>query len=241
METPTPGWRLDEVANAGRENLDAAHVARYDSKEDADAFAEVDVLCAHGLHSSSTVIEFGPGTGQFTVAVASRCARVVAVDVSEPMLERLRNKIVDANIVNVEPVEAGFVSYEHAGDPADFVYSRFAMHHLPDFWKGVALARMRNMLKPGGVLRLWDVVYNFEPHDAEARIESWCATGENVARLTPLDDAWGRWELEEHVRDEHSTYTWVLEAMFARVGFAVEGAEYSADGIFAKYILRRPH
>ena len=88
------------------------------------------------------------------------------------------------------------------------------------------------------VLRLWDVVYNFEPHDAEARIEAWCATGRDSATFEPLDDGWARWELEEHVRDEHSTYTWVLEAMFERTGFAIEQAEYSADAMTAKYVLR---
>lgn len=112
------------------------------------------------------------------------------------------------------------------------------MHHLPDFWKGVALARMHQFLRPGGVLRLWDVVYNFDPQDAEARIEAWCATGRDSAVCEPLEDGWGRWELEEHVRDEHSTYTWVLEAMFERTGFVVEQVEYSDDAIFAKYVLR---
>jgi hypothetical protein len=34
-----PGWLLDEVASAGRENLDAGHVGRYDAKEDAGARA----------------------------------------------------------------------------------------------------------------------------------------------------------------------------------------------------------
>ena len=33
--TASPTWRLDEVASAGRENLDAEHVALYDEKEDA--------------------------------------------------------------------------------------------------------------------------------------------------------------------------------------------------------------
>jgi hypothetical protein len=46
-------------------------------------------------------------------------------------------------------------------------------------------------------------------------------------------------ELEEHVRDEHSTYTWLLEPMIQRSGFAIENAEFSDDGIFAKYVLRR--
>ncbi len=41
---PLPGWLLDEVASAGRENLDADHVARYDGKEDASAVEEVALL-----------------------------------------------------------------------------------------------------------------------------------------------------------------------------------------------------
>jgi hypothetical protein len=35
--TRRPGWVLDELANAGRENLDPDHVARYDAKMDAGA------------------------------------------------------------------------------------------------------------------------------------------------------------------------------------------------------------
>ena len=41
VAAPRPGWLLDEVASAGRENLDAGHVAHYDDKEDAGAAAEV--------------------------------------------------------------------------------------------------------------------------------------------------------------------------------------------------------
>ena len=129
--SPTaPGWRLNEVASAGRENLDADHVARYDSKEDAGAVDEVELLTTLGLTSSCVVVEFGVGTGQFALAVAPWCRRVVAVDVSPPMLARLQAKIDGANLGNVEVVQSGFVSYEHSGEPADFVYSRFALHHL---------------------------------------------------------------------------------------------------------------
>src|SRR4029450_8403025 len=48
-----PGWLLDEVAVAGRENLDPAHVARYDAKEDAGAAAEVALLGGLGLGPDS--------------------------------------------------------------------------------------------------------------------------------------------------------------------------------------------
>jgi ubiquinone/menaquinone biosynthesis C-methylase UbiE len=228
------GWRLDEVAGAGRENLDAAHVARYDGKEDANAEREVERCLALGLDADSVVVELGPGTGQFTLAVAPHCGRVVAVDVSPVMLARLRTKLDDAGVTNVEIVEAGFVSYEHHGPPAELVYSRFAMHHLPDFWKGVALSRIHGMLRPGGVFRLWDVVYAMEPGEAEDRIEAWCATGGDS-----VDGEWSRAELEEHVRDEHSTFTWVLEPMFERAGFTIEDAVHSGDGILAAYVLRR--
>lgn len=230
----TPGWLLDEVANAGRENLDADHVSRYDSKEDAAGADEVLVCRALGLTGESVVVEIGAGTGQFTLAVAPACARVVAVDVSPVMLRTLRAKIDHAGLDGIEVVHAGFLTYEHRGAPADLVYSRYALHHLPDFWKAIALARVHQMLRPGGVLRLWDVVYSFDPAEAEDRIEAWCSTGAAAAH-----DGWSRGELEEHVRDEHSTFTWLLEPMVQRCGFAIEDAEYSDDGIFATYVLRR--
>ena len=229
-----PTWFIDELGFAGRENLDAEHVARYDGKEDADAAAEVALLEGLGLTRDSVVVEFGAGTGQFTVAVAPACARVVAVDVSPVMLRRLADKVAGRALRNVELVRAGFLTYEHAGAPADFVYSRFALHHLPDFWKVIAFDHLRRIVRPGGVVRLWDVVYDFAPAEAEDRLEAWCATGGDV-----VEGEWSRAELEEHVRDEHSTFSWLLEPMMRRSGFDIVRAEHSDDGIFAKYILAR--
>jgi ubiquinone/menaquinone biosynthesis C-methylase UbiE len=228
----TRGWLPDEAHYAGRENLHQEHASRYDAKEDADARSEVALLKDAGLTGESLVVEFGPGTGQFSVEVASACARVIAVDVSDPMLSQLKAKVADLGLSNVEAVRGGFLTYEHAGAPADFIYSRYALHHLPDFWKAVALSRLRRMLRPGGVFRLWDAVYSFAPAQAMAHIEAWCATGADSPEVE-----WSRAELEEHVREEHSTFSWLLEPMFARTGFEIAQAEYSADEIFAKYLL----
>lgn len=71
-----PRWLLDELATAGRENLDPDHVARYDGKEDANATGEVALLLDHGLDQGSEVVDLGAGTGQFALAVAAVCARV---------------------------------------------------------------------------------------------------------------------------------------------------------------------
>jgi len=133
----------------------------------------------------------------------------------------------------VDVVLAGFLSYEHAGEPADLVYSRYALHHLPDAWKAVALVRMRRMLRPGGLLRLWDVVYDFAPQDAQERLEAWCSSGGDGS-----GGQWTRADYEEHVRDEHSTFTWLLEPMIRRAGLSIEDAVHSDDGMFARYMLR---
>lgn len=226
-------WLLDERARAGRENGDATHAAQYDAKEDAHARDELALLHTLGLHDHSHVVDMGAGTGQFALAVAATGARVVAVDVSPVMLAVLQAKVQAARVPNLEVVQAGFLTYAHHGRPADVVYSRYALHHLPDFWKAVALHRLRRIVRPGGVFRLWDVVYNFDPADAPDRLDAWCAT------IGPAADAgWTRADLEEHIRDEHSTFTWLLEPMLERCGFAIEEAVYSSDGIFARYIAR---
>ena len=232
-ERATPGWLLDELANAGRENLDPAHVERYDGKMDARAAEEIELLRSRGLDASSVVIDLGCGTGQFALAAASLCRRVVAVDVSRLMRETLRRKRDDADLSNLEIADAGFLTYDHTGDRADVVYSRYALHHLPDFWKVQALRRVRAMLAPGGIFRLWDVAYHFDPDEADERVEAWCAPHGNE-----VEGDWARWELEEHVRDEHSTFTWLLETMFERAGFGIEDADYSDDGFDARYVLR---
>jgi SAM-dependent methyltransferase len=223
------------VITAGRENLDPTHVARYDDKEDGSSADEVAMLRALDLPDRPTVVDLGAGTGQFTLAMAGHAQRIVAVDVSPVMLERLRASVRRSGFANVECVQAGFLTYVHSGEPADLVYSRLAMHHLPDFWKAVALTRIAATLKPGGYLRLWDVVYGFDPNEAQSVLERWFASCESNS----VDDAWTRPELEEHVRDEHSTFTWLLELMIDRAGFSIERVEYGDDRISARYICRR--
>jgi SAM-dependent methyltransferase len=96
---------------------------------------------------------------------------VIAVDVSPVMLRYLRARVESSGLTNVDLVQAGFLTYEHRGEPADSVYSRYALHHLPDFWKAVALTRLHGIVRPHGVVRLSDVVYGFPPEEAADRIE----------------------------------------------------------------------
>jgi ubiquinone/menaquinone biosynthesis C-methylase UbiE len=231
--TDPDSWWLDERAYAGREHADEQHARRYDAKMDSGAADQVRLQQEAGvLHRQCTVVDMGAGTGQFALAAAEVCRRVVAVDVSPLMLARLLEKLKNSAVANVEVVDAGFLTYQHTGDLADLVYSRFALHHLPDFWQAIALRRMAEMLRPCGVLRLSDVVYAFEPDDAERYVEAW------ITQLMAQDAqvGWTRAEIAEHVRDEHSTFTWLLEPMIERAGFDIFDANYDGSGMLAQYL-----
>ena len=164
------------MASAGRASLDGDHVTRYDDISDSCGPAEAALLVELGLDEYSCVADLGAGTGQFTLAVAPACSRVVAVDVSPVMLERLRSKVANSRLGNVEVVHAGFLSYQHLGPPADFVYSRWALHHVPDLLEGYGAAPGQKHPSTPGDLRLSDVVYSFDRSEAEERLQQWCAT-----------------------------------------------------------------
>jgi ubiquinone/menaquinone biosynthesis C-methylase UbiE len=228
------GWYPNEMASAGEEHLDPEYVAIYDRKSANDHSEDVAVLQAHGLGPDTVVVDLGGGTGTFAEAVAPHAARVVVVDVSSAMLAALEARVRELGLTNVEMVHAGFLSYEHQGEPADFIYSRNALHHLPDFWKAVALKRAANMLKPGGILRLHDLVYSFDPGDEETVFEPWLAN----ARQRP-DEGWTRPELETHIREEYSTFSWLLEPMLEKAGFEILEATHRSGKTYSAYTCCR--
>ena len=97
-----PEWFFDEHQHAGEEHLDPDQVARYDEKIPFDPSDEIELLQKHGLSTEDTVIDFATGTGEFPLAIAEYCDRVVAVDVSETMLEKARGKVEASEAGNIE-------------------------------------------------------------------------------------------------------------------------------------------
>lgn len=229
----SPHWFIDELAHAGSEHLDPGYVPGYDTKSATDPTEDLDALRALGLNSTHILVDMGAGTGTFALAAAAHSHRVIAVDVSSVMLAQLSVKITDAGITNIETVQRGFLSYEHSGELADFVYSRHALHHLPDFWKAIALTRIASFLKPDGILFLRDLVYSFEPVQAERTIEAWVAGGADRP-----EHRWTREELETHVREEYSTFSWLLEAIVERSGFTIQDARHRGS-IYSTYVCKR--
>lgn len=225
-----PDWYPNELAHAGPEHLDEAYVAGYDRKAGPESGEDLALLRELGIGERHTLVDFGAGTGSLALAAAPFCRRVVAVDVSPAMLAVMRERAEALRLRNLEVIQAGLLSYQHQGEPAHFVYSRNVLHHLPDFWKVIALERMASMMASGGVLLLRDLVFSFDPAETEEAIEAWLAGA--AARA---EEGWTRAELEEHVRQEYSTFSWLLEPMLERSGFAIRRAEHSANRIYAAY------
>lgn len=230
-----PPWCPDELAHAGDEHLDPGFVAGYDQKQGwPDVTGDLEVLTDRGaLHDTATVVDLGTGTGRFALAAAAHCRRVVAVDVSEVMLAHLRREIAHSGPTNVECVQAGFLTYAHRGAPADAVFCRNALHQLPDFFKGIALDRIARILRPGGVLRLHDLVYDFSPADAPTVLEMWMA---NAA--TDPTSGYTREDFATHVRTEFSTYRCLLDSLLHATGFDIVEADVRRQ-IYATYTCMR--
>jgi SAM-dependent methyltransferase len=227
-------WLIEELTFAGPEHLDPEFIAAYDRKQGhPDPRPDVEILAEHGVGLDSTVLDFGAGTGQFALAAAPRFGRLVAVDVSPAMVGSLQRRAAEAGLANLETVHAGFLSYRHDGPPVDAIFTRNALHHLPDFWKALALERMARHLRPGGVLRLHDLIYDFAPAEAEAVFDRWLAgaVDDPAIGYTAAD-------LAEHIRTEFSTFRWLLEPMLAATGFEIVTAEFRAS-VYGAYTCRR--
>ena len=228
MTTP-----FDERAHAGPEHLDRDYVATYDAKSGRDDELELELLRRAGLEPGWTLVDLGAGTGRTALAAAPACREVVAVDVSAPMLDRLRAEAGRRGLTNVRCVEAGFLTYEHEGEPPALVHSRNALHHLPDEVKAVALERVAELLQPGGTFVLRDLVFSFEPAEADAVFEAWFASA------APSPGAgWTREELETHARTEYSPYAPALEAMLVHAGFEIVEVEHDRRRTYSRYVCR---
>jgi ubiquinone/menaquinone biosynthesis C-methylase UbiE len=235
--TELPGWFYDEMQQVGVDFEAAAAVGSYDRDQGADPAAERTLIARLGLGPGQAVVDLGCGTGSFALEAARQGLIVQAVDVSRAMLDRVAAKAEGQGLAGLSVHHAGFLTYRHAGAPPDAVVTRYALHHLPDFWKMAALTHLAALLAPGGKLYLEDVAFSFAPADYRAGIEAWIA---RVARgrQGPSGQGFTAEAFQTHVREEYSTYSWLLEAMLARAGFAIDWSD-TGDEAYVTYLCVR--
>jgi putative AdoMet-dependent methyltransferase len=207
------GWHYDEMRQVGTNFEDAAEVATYDDRQGIDDPGHVAILDRLQVASGTRMVELGCGTGWLSIRAAQRGATVTAVDVSAAMLAAAHRN-AERESAEVRFVRGGFLTYEPQA-PADVAVSCFALHHLSDFWKQTALLRVAALLAPNGKFFLRDVVFSFPAEEYAAQAERW------LQDMTEHTAGWSREAVETHLRDEHSTYAWIMRGMLERAGFTV--------------------
>jgi tRNA (cmo5U34)-methyltransferase len=101
-------------------------------------------------------IELGCGTGLLSFALAGAFERILLIDSSAAMLEKLAEKIKAAGLSHLRPLRADLDDFPAGRFRADVVYALLALHHVRDHLKLVGWCF--EALNPGGLLFIADLV-----------------------------------------------------------------------------------
>ncbi len=229
-----PEWQYDEMQQVGTDYTDEAQVEAYDRQMQRlrDVNETEAIIKSINLKRNEMILEIGTGTGSFAIEAARHCEKVIAIDVSPKMLEFAQQKARMIGITNIEFNHAGFLTYCHTGEPFDAVVSQLALHHLPDFWKMIALKRIYHLLKNGGTFYLGDVVFSFPIEEYDYKIGNWIDTMKQTVGINFAEEA------GTHIMEEYSTLDWIMEGLLKRAGFQIDKAEYS-EGFMAVYVCTK--
>jgi SAM-dependent methyltransferase len=150
--------------------------------------------------SCEEALEIGCGTGAFARELARRCRRVVALDLSTEMIRVARSRSTQFD--NLEFELADVMRWEFPLSHFDFICSIATLHHLE---QRELFVKMRDALKPGGVLVVLDLV---ESNGLVERVLDVIALGVSGGlrlmhngRLTPPPEVRKAWE--QHGKHDH--------------------------------------
>jgi 2-polyprenyl-3-methyl-5-hydroxy-6-metoxy-1,4-benzoquinol methylase len=220
-------WYYNERRQIG---LDSAVASIYEQNDDRDARAR-STLSMLDMQPGWRIADIGCGNGVLACEAAMLGAEVDAIDISPAMLALAKLQAGDRKVA-IRTQSAGLLSFAYQPNSYDLVVSEFTLHHLPDFWKAVAMSRIYNALKPGAWFFLRDIVFVSMPDGTERDVEAW-------ADFNIKNHGFRRDSVVTHMRDEYSTFGWVMERMLTDVGFTLVSADYHAP-LHGVYLLRKP-
>ncbi len=169
------------------------------------------------LTGQERVLDAGCGTGHTALAFAPQVAQVIAVDLTQGMLDQGEQLALDRGLTNVEFRLGDVEKLPLADRHFDLIVSRYSAHHWPH--PDAALQEFQRVLKPGGYVILDDIV-SFDDFMCDTYLQA----------VEVLRDP-------SHVRD-HTTAQWI--AMLETAGFADAQVVYTG-GVwidFASWIQR---
>src|ERR1700742_581851 len=220
-------WYYNERREIG---LDSAVASISDQDDDRDIRARA-ALTMLGVQRGWRIADIGCGNGVLACEAALMGAEVDAIDIAPAMLALAEIQARDRKVA-IRTQSAGLLSFAYQPNSYDLIVSEFTLHHLPDFWKAVALSRIHAALKPGANFYLRDIVFVSTPDGVERDVEQW-------ADFSIKNHDFNRDSVMTHMRDEYSTFGWVIERMLTDAGFALISVDYHAP-LHGTYLLQKP-
>jgi len=149
----------------------AENAGRFREQQELIAAFEVygaqaaDMLAQCFPQRSAIALEVGPGEGAFLSELATRFARVIALDNSRAMLEHAQQFAADQKLANIDFIQGDTTQHELRKLNADCAVLNMVLHHVPSpaqIFGDLALA-----LKPGGSLLITELCRH-DQHWAES-------------------------------------------------------------------------
>lgn len=138
MVTPREFW-----------NMRSATYDQGSGEEYAAAYDKTVANTLKYLDGDDRVLEFACGTGITTVAIAPHVAFVRAIDISDEMVGKAREKIQTLGLSNVELSQTDLFDTCLEEGSFDAVTAFNVLLYVEN--RGEVLARIRSLLKPGGI------------------------------------------------------------------------------------------
>ena len=168
------------------------------------------------LKADRTVLEVGPGGGKWTVRIAPRVKRLIALDTSEEMLKRTRARCEALGLENIEYLSGNGKDFQPVLDESiDFFFSYDVFAHIApeDTWPYAQ--EMARVLAPGGI-GVCHHALNSTPQgwDRIERHNDWYRFGRHTVgqyyytsplALQRMYERCGLYMLEQHQESAHCT------------------------------------
>ena len=136
--------------------FDPQHAGRLEDPARLAALPQAAVVSLLRLDGGETVVDYGAGTGTYTIGMAEAVpdGRVIAVEALPRLAEVLRAKLTPELIDRLEVVETDSNSVPAPDGVADRVVMVDVLHHLYD--QPEALAEVTRLLRSGGLFVVVD-------------------------------------------------------------------------------------
>lgn len=227
-----PEWYYDELIQIGTDYGSEEEVLNYDRKMATirNIAEEAKNMCELiDIQPDDEILEIGCGTGEFSIELSKHCKQVTALDISQRMLDFAEKKVKSRQRENIRFSKAGFLTFDSGETKYDAVVTQLVLHHLPDFWKLIALKNIHSMLKEGGKFFLKDVVFSSKIPDFDAYFL------QIFQNMPPESGDEIVNEMKLHIKEEYSTFDWVMKGLIEQAGFRIEKFDHQ-NGFMATYL-----